>query len=93
VLDRGADVGDSDPTANRGATTLVCFVHDPDVLLVNPFGLVDSFLRHTSNFGQDAQLRLYHGGHRPGPRGGQVGRGGSGGSDAVVGAGGGRLKT
>lgn len=29
----------SDPAANRGATTLVCFVHDPDALLVNPVGL------------------------------------------------------
>jgi REase_DpnII-MboI len=29
----------SDPAANRGATTLVCFVHDPDGLLVNPVGL------------------------------------------------------
>jgi hypothetical protein len=29
----------SDPGANRGATTLVCFVHDPDNHLVNPVGL------------------------------------------------------
>lgn len=29
----------SDPAANRGATTLICFVHDPDGLLVNPVGL------------------------------------------------------
>jgi hypothetical protein len=29
----------SDPAANRGATTLVCFVHDPDHLLANPVGL------------------------------------------------------
>ncbi|WP_133697029.1 hypothetical protein [Mycobacterium sp. BK086] len=29
----------SDPAANRGATTLVCFVHDPGRLLVNPVGL------------------------------------------------------
>lgn len=29
----------SDPAANRGATTLVCFVHDPDGLLTNPIGL------------------------------------------------------
>ncbi|MEU0499119.1 hypothetical protein [Mycobacterium sp. NPDC006124] len=29
----------SDPAANRGATTLVCFIHDPDDLLLNPDGL------------------------------------------------------
>jgi hypothetical protein len=29
----------SDPKANRGAHTLICFVHDPDRLLVNSIGL------------------------------------------------------
>jgi len=29
----------SDPAANRGASTLICFIHDPDRLLANPVGL------------------------------------------------------
>lgn len=29
----------SDPAANRGASTLVCFLHDPEHLLANPVGL------------------------------------------------------
>jgi hypothetical protein len=29
----------SDPSANRGASLLVCFVYDPDLLLQNPVGL------------------------------------------------------
>jgi hypothetical protein len=39
----------SDPVANRGAGTLVCFVHDPDHVLVNPDGL-ENDLSTTSNY-------------------------------------------
>jgi hypothetical protein len=55
LLDRqvGAELAEdvtrySDPAANRGAGTLVCFVHDPDHLLANPAGL-ENDLAQASN--------------------------------------------
>ncbi len=43
----------SDPAANRGASTIVCFVHDPDRLLTNPVGL-----EHDLALASNSRLRV-----------------------------------